>query len=63
MRGFGAQLMAYRRVRNGEPGVVEDAEGVMLDASDEIADPRATAGEASAPRCFRRKGGQDELDL
>ena len=37
LRGFKRQLISDRRMRNGEVGLTCDAEGIMLDGSDEVA--------------------------
>ena len=38
LRGLRTQLTADRRMRPGEVGVIEEAEGIMLDGADEIND-------------------------
>ena len=56
--------MADRQARRGELSVAESAEGVMLDASDKIANFHASASETPVPReGVSREGGQDRLDL
>ena len=50
LRGLKAQLIIDRRMRPGEVGVVEEADGVMIDAQDDVEDHmRARSGHPALP--------------